>query len=111
MSRRFDLDEQEAERKREERQARLIDGMFRADVQTVLQSPSARRVLGRFLREVGMDTSPFNTNAMAQSRNIGLQDAGKWWFNAIREHCPEQEIPVRREMYPPPLPEESTNDD
>lgn len=93
------LDSESSRRRDRDERKRLADQeeIFRKDFQQLLSTPGARRVLYRFIAEMGLDTSPFNTNAMAQSRSIGLQDAAKWWINAIREHCPEREAMLRIE--------------
>lgn len=83
---------------REARQAeKWFQEQLRADVQQVMNFPAARRILFLFTQQMGLDGSPFATNAMAQSHAIGLQDAAKWWVNLIRDHCPEKEAQIRRD--------------
>lgn len=103
----------DARRRREQaRQAATADAVFRKDVLKVMQLPEARRILWRFLQETGHDTSPFSPNAMTQSRAIGLQEAGQWWINVLRDHCPEQESAMRAEARVASLnDEEEGNDD
>lgn len=93
-----DIDQQRAQRRAEERARRNAEGVFRADVQRALENPGTRAVLARFLTIMGIDDSPFSTNGLEQSRAIGLQDAGRWWLNVIRAHCPEREAQVRQLM-------------
>jgi len=80
---------QEAEKRRLEQ--------VRADARAVLNTEPGRRLLWEFLQSVNVDGSPFNTNAMAQSHATGLQDAGRWWLNLIRDACPEKEAQMRAE--------------
>lgn len=92
----------------------LREIQFRKDVQDAMNQPGMRRIVWRFLTDMGVDASPFNTNAMAQSRGIGMQDAGKWWLNVIRAHCPEKEAQIRKEAMTAakkPTNEDEANDD
>lgn len=68
---------------------------LREAVRTVLATDPGRRVVWDFLQAVGIDGSSFNTNAMAQSHATGMQDAGRWWLNLIRDACPEREAQMR----------------
>lgn len=77
--------------------AKFVNQQLRADTQQVMNLPGMRRILYLFMQQMGLDNSPFATNAMAQSHAIGMQDAGKWWLNLIREHCPEKEVVIRVE--------------
>jgi hypothetical protein len=67
------------------------------DVRATLDLPAARRVVWAFVQAMGIDGSPFNTNAMAQARAIGRQEAAQWWFLAMRDNCPEREAQMRSE--------------
>lgn len=86
----------QAERAREKAD-KLRVKQLQGDIQALMQQPAMRRVLAEFLRYTGLDGSPFNTNAMAQSHGIGRQDAGRWWIDLVRDHCPEQEVVMRTE--------------
>lgn len=94
---------------------RLQITQFKADVVAALALPASRRVVWAFLQAMGVDGSPFNTNAMAQSRAVGMQDAARWWLNAIRDNCPEREPQMRAEAIKaakqPQTTEETENDD
>lgn len=68
---------------------------LRKDARDVLGTESGRRLVWAFLQTVSIDGSPFNTNAMAQSHATGMQDAGRWWLNLIRDSCPEREAQMR----------------
>lgn len=85
----------------QERRERQLDALelrqLREDIRTVLAEPVGRRVVWAFLQAMGVDTSAFNTNAMAQSRAIGRQEAAQWWLLAIRDNCPEREPQMRAE--------------
>lgn len=85
----------------QERRERQLAGLelrqLREDIRTVLAEPAGRRVVWTFLQAMGVDTSAFNTNAMAQSRAIGRQEAAQWWLLAIRDNCPEREAQMRAE--------------
>ena len=67
------------------------------DVRGALAHEPTRRLLWVFLQTMGLDDSPFNTNAMAQSRAIGRTEAAQWWLRAIRDNCPERESQMRAE--------------
>lgn len=98
------------QRQRQERAAeKLYHDQLRADVQQIMNLPAGRRILWLFMQQMGVDSSPFATNAMAQSHAIGMQDAAKWWLNVVRDHCPEKEAQIRREGLankPKPITEE-----
>ena len=68
---------------------------LRESVRAVLATEPGRRVVWAFLQAVGIDSTTFNTNAMAQSHAAGLQDGGRWWLNLIRDACPEREAQMR----------------
>jgi len=76
---------------------RLQVRQLREDIRKALEHQPTRSVLWVFLQTMGMDASPFNTNAMAQSRAIGRQEAALWWLEAIRDNCPEREAQMRAE--------------
>jgi len=84
-----------------ERTAKLLeDTQFRQlqdDVRAVFEQPAARRLVWSFVQAMNIDGSPFNTNAMAQARAIGRQEAAQWWLHAIRDNCPEREPQMRAE--------------
>lgn len=111
MSRPYDHDARRQHDREAAREAKLRDAQQQADVQQVMKLPAMRRILHTFLNDVGVDGSPFATNAMAQSHAIGLQDAGKWWLNLIRTYCPEKEAIIRAEGQKIPPAEPGTEDD
>lgn len=101
----------EGERKVKERE-RFIYRRFGDDVRSVFRTEQGRRVLFAFLEKIGFDASAFNTNAMAQSYRIGQKDAGQYWIDLIREHCPEIERKMRVEAdKDAKLTQEAHNDD
>ncbi|MDY4297523.1 MULTISPECIES: hypothetical protein [unclassified Xanthomonas] len=67
------------------------------DIRAVFDLPAGRRLVWAFVQAMGVDASPFNTNAMAQARAIGRQEAAQWWLHAIRDNCPEREPQMRTE--------------
>lgn len=97
MTHPLDFDEIARRDKAERKRQKMAMDMLKADFQHVLSIPGARRILWRFLQEMGLDDSAFATNAMQQSHNIGQQDAAKWWLNGIRQFCPEVEAAMRVE--------------
>lgn len=94
---RLDRDAINQAQRAESRQAKLRHDIFKSDVQHAMGQPGVRRILWQFLQDMGTDTSPFATNAMAQSHAIGMQDAAKWWLNVIRDCCEEREAQMRTE--------------
>ncbi|MCF3462778.1 hypothetical protein GTY70_02635 [Stenotrophomonas maltophilia] len=97
MSRPGRSPEDDEQERRERQLAALELRQLREDVRTVLADPVGRRVVWTFLQAMGVDISAFNTNAMAQSRAIGRQEAAQWWLLAIRDNCPEREAQMRAE--------------
>ena len=93
----FDRDAAVAQQREDARLEKFAREQLRADVQQVMNLEATRRILWLFMLHSGMDASPFATNAMQQSHAIGLQDAGKWWLNLVREFCPEKEQQIRRD--------------
>ena len=94
------MDQREKAKHTEIRQrhaAKVQDIQFANDVRNLFRHEGNRRVFNRFFAAMGVDGSPFNTNAMAQSRAIGLHDAARWWIDNIRDLCPEQEVTMRTE--------------
>ena len=94
----FDPDRREQDRRRERRReaaGREEARRFKAAVQDVMRQPAARLLFAEFFEAMGLDESAFNTNAMAQSRMIGRQEGARWWIEAIRAACPEQEVAIR----------------
>lgn len=111
-----DIDQQRAQRRAAEKAQRMAAAVFRADVQRALENPGTRVLVAHFLTAMGIDNSPFSTNGLEQARAIGLQDAGRWWLNVIRAHCPEREPQLRqlmRELTKPvnPTTEEESEDE
>jgi hypothetical protein len=88
---------EEEQRRQAERLASLQDTQLREDVRNVLADPASRRLVWTFIEAMDVDGTAFNTNAMAQSRKIGRQEAGQWWLRAIRDSCPEREAQMRAE--------------
>lgn len=88
---------EEEQRRQAERLASLQETQLREDVRTVLSDATGRRLVWMFIEAMDVDGTAFNTNAMAQSRKIGRQEAGQWWLRAIRETCPEREAQMRAE--------------
>ena len=70
---------------------------LQGDVRSVLETSAGRRLVWTFIQAMGVDETPFNTNAMAQSRLIGRAEAAQWWLRAIRENCAEREAQMRAE--------------
>jgi len=93
----LDRDAIDRQRRAEEKAAQLANQQIRADIQQLMNLPAGRRILWAFMQQIELDGSPFSPNAMTQSHHIGMQDAGKWWLNLIREHCPEKEGQIRSE--------------
>ena len=80
-----------------EKVVRNANEQLASDVRALFKQEAMRRVVLQFAEAMGADTSPFNTNAMMQSRGIGMQDAARWWMDLVREYCPEQEVVMRNE--------------
>jgi hypothetical protein len=99
-----DYEGRDEDRRQEARRQRLAEKEWRADIQTVMRDARVRRIVFTFLQSCGLDATPFNTNAMAQSHGIGMQDAARWWVEQIRAHCPEQEGVMRTENTKPRQP-------
>lgn len=88
----------EVDQERRERQLAALElRELREDIRAVMADATFRRVVWSFLQAMGLDTSAFNTNAMAQSRAIGRQEAAQWWLLALRDNCPEREAQMRAE--------------
>lgn len=93
----LDADERKARDREERKRARLQEKQFRADVQEAMANPAMRRLVWRFLDDSNAEVSVFNPDAQAMAFNAGWQDAGRWWLEAMRNHCPEQEVVMRNE--------------
>lgn len=93
----IDEDDRKARDKAERRRNRLAEQQFRADVQEMMGSPAARRVLNAFIAVAGIDLSAYRDTAHAMTLAVAWQDAARWWLHAIREHCPERETQMRAE--------------
>lgn len=86
--------------KRDQRNATVDkrrDDVFRAAFQRAMNDENTRAVLSAFLAELDIDGTAFNPHGSIQAYTIGKHDAGKWWLNAIRVHCPEREAQLRIE--------------
>lgn len=92
---RFEVNE-DAERERKKIQ-KFQEQQFKDDFVKLMSTPGNRRVVFDFINLMQIDGSPFNTNSMAQSHGIGMQDAARWWLKAIRDCCPEREAQMRAE--------------
>lgn len=93
----LDRERERQEQRQQDAAAKLAAKQFRQDFVKVMGEPAARRIIHDFLQVMNIDGTAFNTNAMAQSHGIGMQDAARWWLAAIREHCPEREAQMRAE--------------
>lgn len=91
MDRQPEIDRQARER------AKLREAMFRRAVQEALGLPSVRQIVFEFLTTAQVDVSPMHDTAEKTAWAIGWQDAGNWWINQIRTHCPEREGQMRAE--------------
>lgn len=94
----MDRDAQREQAAQAEAEVARKEDEFREWVKSLLAVRENRLIISRFMDDVGVDKSPFNTTAMTQSHLIGRQDAGRWWQNLIREAAPEKE-PVMRAEY------------
>lgn len=96
-----------------QREQKLRTQQLRADIQQLMGLESGRRVVAEFMAQMGVDASPFATNAMQMAHATGKQDAGKWWLNLIRQFCPEKEAIIRAEhdRKPPVKPADEDEDD
>lgn len=95
------LDDAEAAQQRqaeERKRAHMEAKQFRADVQAMFEAPAGRRVLAAFLATAGVDMSPLRASVQDTGHAIGWQDAGGWWLNLLRQHCPEREGQMRKEQ-------------
>lgn len=93
----FDPEARRAEREKSIKVSKARADRFKADLKDTLSRPEARRILWAFLQHSNVDGTAYQSNAMGMAYGTGLQDGGKWWINAIREFCPEQEAVIRRE--------------
>lgn len=92
------MDPREDEQRRQaERLVSLQVAQLREDIRSVLSDAIGRRLVWTFIEAMDVDSTAFNTNAMAQSRKIGRQEAGQWFLHAMREACPEREAQMRAE--------------
>lgn len=109
----YDRDERRRRDREAEKERKLRDQLLRADIQQLMKLPATRRVMGEFLAQMGVDDSPFSTNAMQMARATGMQDAAKWWINLIRAYCPEKEALIRAEhdKKPPVTPDDEGDED
>lgn len=95
----YEIDEDiRREREREERErATAKERQLRKDVQDALSHESTRRVLNAFFATANVDGSAYRDSLKATYHAIGWQDAGGWWLDLIRRHCPEREQQLRNE--------------
>lgn len=95
-----DILDQDARReveRAERQQQKLRAAQLRADVQAVMATESGRRLAWAFLQEAAIDLSPFRLDPTAMAHAVAWQDAGRWWLQQIRDHCPERETDMRAE--------------
>lgn len=105
-------DEARAEAQRAERlRAKVLEDRLRKDVQAVMGTEQGRRLVWLFLRTAGADTSPFRHETAAMAFAVGWQDAGRFWLDLIRTHCPEREWQMRDEARRDAAKDEVANDD
>lgn len=97
MSTLDDSEGRDAAEGRVDKAAKLAQQRFREDVQTVFKSREARRLLSAFLRDSHIDGSTFRETPHTMAFVAGWQDAGRWWIDVIRQHCPEREVEMRAE--------------
>lgn len=62
------------------------------DIRAVMSTEQGRRLIARILNEGNPFDSPFNTNAMTMSYNVGRQDGAKWIIAEIDNACPEKYV-------------------
>lgn len=94
------MDQAEAQREREvaeNRERKLRQQQMRRDVQAVFAEPHARRVLAAFLAQCNFDESATRLDPIAMANAATWHDAGRWWLQQLREHCPEREAQLRKE--------------
>lgn len=93
------IEQERNEQKARERSQRdkRAEAQFRADLQDVMGTPGMRRVMARFLDEAAVEHTAFRLEPAAMAHACGWQDAGRWWLEAIRDHCPERETQMRAE--------------
>lgn len=92
-----DREQQEQDRRAAAKAEKFYQQQLRADVQQVMNLEAGRRILWLFMEQMNVDGSAFATNAMQQSHAIGMQDAARWWLNAVRAYCPEKEAQIRKD--------------
>lgn len=87
-----------AERVKRDREAAKREAkQFRADMQVVMASPEARRVVWAFMRSAGVDSYAYRQKPHDMVVAAAMQDNARWWLSAMREHCPEREAQMRTE--------------
>lgn len=92
------------------------EAKFRAATQAVMKDPNARFLLGEFFAAAAIDVSPRRDTDRLTYHAIGWMDAGSWWLDAIRRHCPEREATIRTERIAymkeaaPPAPQDDDED-
>jgi hypothetical protein len=93
-----DIFEQREQTEREDKQrAKQMAQQLRADVQEVMKLPAMQRTLMAFLQTAGIDFTAYRDNPTAMAHAAGWRDAGQWWLDVIRQHCPEREAQMRAE--------------
>lgn len=81
----------------EQRKLRLLERQIGVDARVVLHTKEGRNLVGLFLEAMQVGSTPFSTNAMLMARACGQQEAGQWWLNLIRRHCPDMERKIAKE--------------
>lgn len=89
------------DRRQVEQASRREKGARRAEldgIRFLMSEPLGRALAHRVLATTGTEgVVAFSPNAMALSRDVGVQSVGFWLLAEIREACPEQELIMRRE--------------
>ena len=97
MSHPLDNEAREQQARDEELRAKLLEARRRKDVQAVMGTVEGRRLVFAFLQTAGVDNTPFRSELAAMGHAVGWQDAGRYWLDLIRSHCPEREAQMRAE--------------
>lgn len=92
----IDVDHGEVKRE-ERRREKAAREKFRKAVQAVAGTVEGRHLVHEFLQVSGLDRSAFSTDPGVMQFSCGWQDGGRWWLDAIRQHCPEREAQMRNE--------------
>ena len=91
--------------------AKVLADRTRKDVQAVMATEQGRRLVWDFLRTAGVDSSAFNPESARMAFLVAWQDAGRYWLDLIRSHCPEREAQMRAEAKRDANMDEAPNDE